>query len=96
MENPNSNQVAVFEQKQIRRIEHEGETWFPVVDVIEVLTDSTNATPYWYVLKKREPQLLTICKKLKVQGIDGKSPTNYLNMDFPSNCLFYCPNETSN
>jgi prophage antirepressor-like protein len=59
------NQLTVFENKAIRSVEHNGEMYFSIVDIIGVLTDSPNHKTYWYVLKKREPQLLTICKKLK-------------------------------
>jgi prophage antirepressor-like protein len=68
----NSNQIAVFEQSQIRRIEQGGETWFSIVDIIEVLTESKDPRNYWKVLKNREPQLVTICNPLKLLAKDGK------------------------
>ena len=46
---------------------------FSVVDVIEILTDSPNPRVYWGVLKKREFQLFTVCKQLKLKSKDGKS-----------------------
>ncbi len=67
-----SNQIAVFEQKKIRHIEHEGEMFFSVVDVIEALTDSPNPRRYWSDLKKREAQLYSICVQLKIAATDGK------------------------
>jgi DNA-damage-inducible protein D len=72
------NQLTVFDNKAIRSIEHDGEMYFSIIDIIGVLTDSPNHKTYWYVLKKREPQLLTICKKLKLKGEDGKN--------YPSDC----------
>jgi prophage antirepressor-like protein len=71
------NQIAVFEQKQIRRIEHEGEVYFSVVDIIEVLTDSPNPRRYWADLKRRSEkeageQLFAFCVQLKMQAADGK------------------------
>jgi len=33
--------MAVFEGKHIRKILHEGEWWFSVIDVVEVLTGVT-------------------------------------------------------
>jgi DNA-damage-inducible protein D len=66
------NQVSIFEQKQIRSVEHEGETWFSVVDVIGILTDSVKPRDYWSVLKKRETELPTICRQLKLSSKDGK------------------------
>ena len=66
------NQLAIFEQKPIRRIEFEGEMWFSIIDIIEILVDSTNPQSYWGKLKEREPQLLTICQKFKFRATDGK------------------------
>ena len=60
------NHLAIFEQKPIRRIEHNGEMYFSIVDIIEVLTDSPKPRTYWAMLKKRENQLLTVCEQLKI------------------------------
>ena len=68
----NTNQIAVFEQKQIRRVVHEGELWFSVVDIIEVLTNSKDPSDYWTTIKRRENQLPTICRKFKFFAADGK------------------------
>jgi DNA-damage-inducible protein D len=51
---------------------HEGEYYFSVVDVIGVLTESIEPRNYWATLKKREPQLLTVCQQLKMQATDGR------------------------
>jgi DNA-damage-inducible protein D len=72
------NQLAIFEQKPIRSAEHEGEMYFSIVDIIEVLTDSAKPSNYWNMLKKRDEQLSTICVKLKLTGLDGKN--------YPSDC----------
>ena len=65
-------QIAVFEQKQIRQVEHNGEIHFSVVDIIEVLTDSPNPNNYWVKLKSRDNQLVTICHRLKMKASDGR------------------------
>jgi DNA-damage-inducible protein D len=67
------NQLAVFENRPIRRVEHEGEMYFSIVDIIGVLTDSKDARNYWKVLKNREPQLVTFCNQLKMPATDGKN-----------------------
>lgn len=67
-----NNQLAIFEQKDIRRVEHEGEMYFSIIDIIENLTESTNPRKYWSVLKLREPQLATFCSQLKLKSTDGK------------------------
>ena len=66
------NQLAVFEQKEIRRIEYNGELYFSIVDIIEVLTGSVSPRKYWTKLKERENQLETICLQLKMKAEDGK------------------------
>ncbi len=67
------NQLSVFEERSIRSIEQEGEMWFAVVDIIEVLTESVAPNKYWSALKRRESQLSTICRGLKFQSpVDKK------------------------
>jgi DNA-damage-inducible protein D len=66
------NQLAVFEQKPIRRVEFNGETYFSIVDIIEILTDSVSPRKYWTKLKERENQLETICLQFKMKADDGK------------------------
>lgn len=66
------SQIALFEEKQVRRVWHE-ETWyFSVSDVCGVLADSADQKAYWRQLKRREPELVTICHGLKLQATDGK------------------------
>ena len=43
-----------------------------MIDVIEALSESPNPRNYWNMLKKREPQLYTICVQLKLVSSDGK------------------------
>ena len=64
--------LVVFQDKKIRRIWHNNEWHFSVVDAIEALTDSPSPRQYWGVLKGREPQLLTFCLQLKLPSSDGK------------------------
>ncbi len=51
--------LAIFESKQIRRhYDDKTEIWyFSVVDIVEVLTDSTNPTDYLKKLRKRDADL---------------------------------------
>src|SRR5688500_7530000 len=55
----NNKSLAVFENIQVRRYYNEAtETWyFSVVDIIEALTDSANATDYLKKLRKRDSEL---------------------------------------
>ena len=66
------DKLTVFEHKEIRQIDHNGEIWFSIVDIIEVLTGSPAPRQYWNILKKRENQLSTICCRLKMTALDGK------------------------
>jgi DNA-damage-inducible protein D len=61
-----------FQGERIRRIIHEGEWYFSIIDILEMLIDTNNAQSYWGKLKEREPQLLTICQKFKFAANDGK------------------------
>ena len=51
--------------------------FFSVVDVIAVLTESTDARTYWKVLKNRlvkeGNETVTNCNQLKLPAADGKS-----------------------
>jgi hypothetical protein len=74
-----STQIAVFEGQRIRRHwDDTKEKWyFSVVDVVSVLTDSTNPAVYWRVLKKRlieegSGQTVTKCNGFKMKAADGK------------------------
>lgn len=76
------NKIAVFQEKHIRKVWHDEEWYFSVIDVIEVLTDSPNPNVYWSAMKKREKQVFTFCKKVKLQGKDGKTyPSDVANTE---------------
>lgn len=67
--------LVVFEDKKIRRIFHDGEWLFSVVDVVEALTDSPNPRQYWRKIKDREfdaLELYPIWVQLKLESDDGK------------------------
>ena len=64
--------VLPFEGKEMRKIWHNEEWYFSVIDVIEVLTDSKDPRGYWKVLKGRDPQLVTICYRFKMKATDGR------------------------
>ena len=45
------NALVVFRGKEIRRTWHNDEWYFSVVDIVEVLTDSSRPRKYWSDLK---------------------------------------------
>ena len=49
--------LALFEQKQVRRVFHEEEWWFVIVDIVSALTDSANPSDYLKKLRRRDPSL---------------------------------------
>ena len=72
------NHISLFEGKQVRYLwdEEKQQYFFSVVDVIQVLTDSSNPQTYWRVLKKRLSdegnETVTNCNALKMPAPDGK------------------------
>ena len=71
--------IKLFESKQIRSVwnEEDQKWYFSVVDVVEVLTDSTNPRDYWFKMKIRVKtedglELSTICRQFKMKATDGK------------------------
>jgi hypothetical protein len=71
--------VAIFKGKKIRKVVHENEWWFSVVDVVQALTDQIDdltARKYWNKLSQRlndeGSQLVTFCHQLKLEAPDGK------------------------
>jgi hypothetical protein len=74
------NQFAIqlFEQQQVRIIwDAEAEKYyFSIVDVVQILTESTDATAYWRKLKQRLKaegnETVTNCHALKMPAADGK------------------------
>ena len=70
--------IKLFGSKQIRIVwDSEKEKYFfSIVDVIQVLTDSVDATAYWRKLKQRLKaegnETVTNCHALKLTAADGK------------------------
>ena len=70
--------IQLFEERKVRTIwDDETETWyFAIVDVVAVLTESTDAAAYWRKLKQRLKaegnETVTNCHALKMPAPDGK------------------------
>lgn len=77
MELEENKNLILFENSRIRRQEYNGEWYYSIVDIIGILTESSNPRDYWYRLKKRMEEdefaeMSTICRRLKMLSKDGK------------------------
>jgi len=77
MNSEESSKLAVFDGKQIRKAFHEGEWWFSVIDVVEVLVGGDRPRKYWNDLKKKliAEGYIEVSEKigqLKMTAPDGK------------------------
>lgn len=74
----NNQNLVLFESKQVRRFyDNEMEVWyFSVVDIVQALTDSVNATDYLKKLRKRDVELGiyigTNCPHVEMLTHEGK------------------------
>jgi len=80
------NKLVLFQSKEIRRLWHDDEWIFSVIDVVAALTDSVNPRDYWYKMKIRvkgeegfEPS--TVCRQLKMPG--NRLKKNWAEVWFP-------------
>jgi len=68
--------LVVFQGKGIRRIWQDDEWWFSVIDIVEVLTESSRPRKYWNDLKtKLIEEGVEVSEKigqLKIRAEDGK------------------------
>lgn len=83
MSDPQDKKLILFESKKIRRVWHDEEWFYSVVDIVEALTDSPTPRQYWGKVKQREFlefQLSPIWVQLKLESADGKKyDTDCLN-----------------
>jgi DNA-damage-inducible protein D len=73
------NEVKLFQQQKVRTHwdEKEQKWFFSIIDVIAILTDSSNPRDYWFKMKQRIKtedglELSTVCRQLKMKATDGK------------------------
>jgi hypothetical protein len=69
--------VAIFEGQRIRRQWVEDRWYLSVIDVVGVLTESTDPRKYWVAMKARIQdegfvELSTKCRQLRMEAADGK------------------------
>ena len=49
--------IAIFEEKQVRKVWHNEQWYFVLEDVVVILTDSVNPKDYISKMKKRDSEL---------------------------------------
>lgn len=70
--------IRFFDDREVRALwdDENSKWWFSIVDIIAILTESTNPRKYWSVmktrLKKQWNELTTKCSQLKLISTDGK------------------------
>ena len=72
-----NNKIAIFQEKEIRRVWHNEEWYFSIIDVVEALTGSPRPRKYWSALKTKltsegNIELSQNVGQLKMQSLDGK------------------------
>ena len=88
MGEPDSNpekRIALFQRKEVRRVIHNNEWWFVVVDVVAALTDSINPTDYFNKVRQRDPELAKgygqIVHPLSIATAGGMQKLNCANTE---------------
>ena len=66
--------IRFFDNIPVRLVWDEGSSrwWLCAVDIIEALSLSNSPRIYWATIKRRNPELIAICKQLKLTAKDGK------------------------
>jgi len=79
------NKIILFQEKQIRRVWHNEEWWFVIVDVVEALAESKNPAGYVKDMRRRDPELSKgwgqIATPLAVDTAGGKQKLNCANTE---------------
>ena len=71
-------EIKLFQDRQVRSVwnDQEEQWYFSIVDVVSVLTDSSDPKQYLKKMRSRDPELNvrwgTICTPTKMQASDGK------------------------
>lgn len=71
------NKLIVFESKSIRRVWHNEEWWYSILDIVEILAETSNASDYFKKMRRRDEELKTFvgtnCPPLAMLGESGKT-----------------------
>lgn len=66
--------IRYFNKKPVRsKWDEESSSWLVcAIDLIDAVVDTSNPRIYWYAIKRRNSELSTNCKQLKMTAADGK------------------------
>lgn len=80
-----TTKIAIFKGKEIRKTLHNDEWWFVVEDVVQTLTDSSNAKDYIKKMRHRDEELSEgwgqIVTPLEIETSGGKQKLNCANTE---------------
>lgn len=80
---PSISKIALFQGKRVRKVFHEGEWWFVIIDVVAILTDSVNPRQYLKNMLNRDEDLakgwVQIEQTLQVETAGGRQKMNCAN-----------------
>lgn len=64
--------IRFFENIPVRAVWDEASSkwWFCATDIAEALTKSKSPRVYWATIKRRNPQLIAICKQLVIENLE--------------------------
>lgn len=57
MKKSNLKEMTLFEEKEVRRTWHNEQWYFAIVDIVEILTQTSNVSDYIKKMKQRDPEL---------------------------------------
>jgi len=75
--NKQTTKIAIFKGKSVRKVIHQNEWWFSIIDVIEALTQTDRPRKYWNdlktkIIKEGYAELSDKIGQLKLPSSDGK------------------------
>ena len=90
--------IRFFDDIPVRAVwdEQSSKWWFCAADIAEELTKSKNSRSYWNAVKRRKPELSTICRQLKLTASDGKKyKTDVVDEDGVNTLIALVPSKKS-
>jgi len=85
MKNKKSKKIAIFEEKEVRRVWHNEQWYFVIVDVVSILTNSVQPEGYIKDMRRRDEELSKgwgqIATPLGIDTKGGKQKINCANLE---------------